>query len=240
MHPAVGTRTIHPPGSDQDLQAKARELGLWNLFLPHDSRGGGLTNLRYAPLAEITGWVPQLAPEALNCNAPDTGNMEVLTDFGTPEQQERWLTLAQRRDPVCVCHDRTRRCVFRCAQHQHGNPARRRRVRDQRAQVVDNRRDGSELQDLHRHGQNERGRGCPPPAVHGLGPRDTPGLTVVRPLMVYGYDDADHGGHAEVRFDNVRVPVSNLIGEEGSGFAIAQARLGPGRIHPLHARDRNG
>ena len=220
------------PAAIKDLQAKARELGLWNLFLPHNPRGGGLTNLQYAPLAEITGWVPQLAPEALNCNAPDTGNMEVLAEFGTPEQQEQWLT------PLLNAEIRS---AFAMTEPDVASS-------DARNICTEIRREGDEYVINGRKWWTTgamdpnckifivMGKTDPNADVHHqqsmvLVPRDTPGLTVVRPLMVYGYDDADHGGHAEVRFEDVRVPVSNLIGEEGSGFAIAQARLGPGRIH---------
>lgn len=216
----------------KELQAKARELGLWNLFLPHDPRGGGLTNLQYAPLAEITGWVPQLAPEALNCNAPDTGNMEVLAMFGNPEQQERWLT------PLLNAEIRS---GFAMTEPDVASS-------DARNISTEIRRDGDEYVINGRKWWTTGAMypGCEIFIVMGktdpnadprrqqsmiLVPRDTPGLEVVRALTVYGYDDADHGGHAELRFDNVRVPASNLIGEEGSGFAIAQARLGPGRIH---------
>ena len=107
----------------RDLQAKAREQGLWNLFLPGED-GAGLTNLQYAPIAEVTGWSPRLAPAAFNCAAPDTGNMEVLHDFGTGEQKERWLAAAAaRRDPLVVLHDRARHRVFRRDQHRHPHPA---------------------------------------------------------------------------------------------------------------------
>ncbi|MFT6563648.1 MAG: acyl-CoA dehydrogenase [Actinomycetes bacterium] len=214
------------------LQAKAREVGLWNLFLPRDPRGGGLTNLQYAPLAEITGRSPHLAPEALNCSAPDTGNMEVLAEFGTPKQQEQWLT------PLLNAQIRS---AFAMTEPDVASS-------DARNIATSIRRDGDEYVI---NGRKWWTTGAMDPAciifiVMGktdpaadsyhqqsmvLVPRDTPGLTIVRPLTVYGYADAEHGGHAELRFDEVRVPVSNLIGEEGSGFAIAQARLGPGRIH---------
>jgi acyl-CoA dehydrogenase len=220
------------PAVMKDLQAKARELGLWNLFLPHHPGGGGLTNLQYAPLAEITGRVPQLAPEALNCNAPDTGNMEVLNDFGNPEQQAQWLT------PLLNAEIRS---AFAMTEPDVASS-------DARNIATQIRREGDEYVINGRKWWTTgamdpnckifivMGKTDPNADVHHqqsmvLVPRDTPGLTVVRPLMVYGYDDADHGGHAEVRFHDVRVPVTNLIGQEGSGFAIAQARLGPGRIH---------
>lgn len=228
---AEGEPFARPP-IVRELQAKARELGLWNLFLPHDPRGGGLTNLQYAPLAEITGWVPQLAPEALNCNAPDTGNMEVLSMFGTPEQQERWLV------PLLNAEIRS---GFAMTEPDVASS-------DARNIATDIRRDGDDYVINGRKWWTTGAMypGCEIFIVMGktdpsadvrrqqsmiLVPRDTPGLTVVRPLTVYGYDDSDHGGHAELHFDNVRVPAGNLIGEEGSGFAIAQARLGPGRIH---------
>jgi acyl-CoA dehydrogenase len=214
------------------LQTKARELGLWNLFLPRDPRGGGLTNLQYAPLAEITGRSPHLAPEALNCSAPDTGNMEVLAEFGTPKQQEQWLT------PLLNAQIRS---AFAMTEPDVASS-------DARNIATSIHRDGDEYVI---NGRKWWTTGAMDPTckifiVMGktdsaaesyrqqsmvLIPRDAPGLTIVRPLTVYGYADAEHGGHAELRFDEVRVPVSNLIGEEGSGFAIAQARLGPGRIH---------
>ena len=116
---AAGRIWERPPVIDE-LKAEARERGLWNLFLPNRAGGAGLTNLQYAPLAEITGHSPALAPEALNCAAPDTGNMEILAEFGTPEQQERWLEpLLDGRDPVGVLHDRARRRLLRRHQHRH-------------------------------------------------------------------------------------------------------------------------
>ncbi|GAA3921619.1 acyl-CoA dehydrogenase family protein [Microbacterium invictum] len=214
-----------------ELRVKAREAGLWNLFLPGEN-GAGLTNLQYAPLAEITGWSPRLAPVALNCSAPDTGNMEVLNDFGTPEQQERWLTpllAAQIRSAFCM----TEPDVASSDATNIGTRIRR----DGDEYVITGRKwwstgamspdakifivMGKTDPDADRHRQQSM----------ILVPRDTPGVTVVRPLTVFGYDDRDHGGHAEVAFDEVRVPASHLIAGEGDGFAIAQARLGPGRIH---------
>jgi acyl-CoA dehydrogenase len=218
----------------QDLRAEARKRGLWNLFLPreHGGLGAGLTNLQYAPLAEITGHSPHLAPAALNCAAPDTGNMEVLAMFGTPEQKDRWLTpLLEGRirsafamtEPDVASSDATNIAT--------------RIERDGDEYVVNGRKwwitgamnpeteifivIGKTDPDASRHKQQSQ----------LLVPRDTPGLTVVRPMHVLGYDDHEHGGHAELLFEDVRVPVANLIGGEGDGFGIAQARLGPGRIH---------
>ncbi|MFF1789577.1 acyl-CoA dehydrogenase family protein [Kitasatospora sp. NPDC058243] len=214
-----------------ELQAEARKQGLWNLFLPGE-RGAGLTNLQYAPLAEITGRSPQLAPPALNCAAPDTGNMELLAQFGTAEQHERWLR------PLL---DAEIRSAFAMTEPE---------VASSDATNIATRieRDGDEYVVNGRKwyitgAMNPQCRilivmGKTDPAAEPhrqqsmvLVPRDTPGVTVRRGMTVFGYDDADHGGHAEVLFEDVRVPVGNLIGEEGAGFAIAQARLGPGRIH---------
>jgi acyl-CoA dehydrogenase len=218
----------------QELRTEARKRGLWNLFLPreHGDLGAGLTNLQYAPLAEITGHSSHLAPAALNCAAPDTGNMEVLAMFGTPEQKERWLTpLLDGRirssfamtEPDVASSDATNIAT--------------RIERDGDEYVVNGRKwwitgamnpqteifivMGKTDPDASRHRQQSQ----------LLVPRDTPGLTVVRPMHVLGYDDHEHGGHAELLFEDVRVPASNLIGGEGEGFGIAQARLGPGRIH---------
>ena len=219
----------------QELRAEARSRGLWNLFLPvghYGDLGAGLTNLQYAPLAEITGRAGQLAPAALNCAAPDTGNMEVLAMFGTPEQQERWLRP--------LMEGRTRSAFAMTEPDVASSDATNIEtsiVRDGDEYVINGRKwwitgamnpqcevfivMGKTDPSASRHRQQSQ----------VLVPRDTPGLTVVRPMHVMGYDDHEHGGHAELRFEDVRVPVSNLIGEEGGGFGVAQARLGPGRIH---------
>jgi acyl-CoA dehydrogenase len=220
-----------PPPVLTRLKAQAKLAGLWNLFLPGE-HGAGLTNLQYAPLAELTGRSPVIAPAALNCAAPDTGNMEVLAEFGNPEQQNRWLR------PLL---DGTIRSAFAMTEPQ---------VASSDATNIGTRivRDGDEYVITGRKfyisgAMNPNcqifilmGKTDPDAARHVqqsmiLVPRDTPGLSVERGMTVFGYDDGDHGGHAEVVLDNVRVPAGNLIGEEGSGFAISQARLGPGRIH---------
>ncbi|AEV88547.1 acyl-CoA dehydrogenase [Actinoplanes sp. SE50] len=220
-----------PPAALKVLQAKAKEAGLWNLFLPGE-HGAGLTNLQYAPLAEITGRSPAIAPAALNCAAPDTGNMEVLAEFGTPEQQERWLK------PLLAGEIRS---AFAMTEPQVASSDATnigtRIERDGDEYVINGRKFyitgamnpncrifivmGKTDPDADRHVQQSQ----------ILVPRDTPGLTVHRGMTVFGYTDGDHGGHAELIFDNVRVPAGNLIGVEGGGFAISQARLGPGRIH---------
>ncbi|WP_305785114.1 acyl-CoA dehydrogenase family protein [Symbioplanes lichenis] len=220
-----------PPPLLSRLQAQARLAGLWNLFLPGE-HGAGLTNLQYAPLAELTGRSPALAPAALNCAAPDTGNMEVLAEFGRPRQQERWLR------PLL---DGTIRSAFAMTEPE---------VASSDATNIGTRiaRDGDDYVITGRKfyitgAMNPNcqifivmGKTDPSAARHLqqsmiLVPRHTPGVEVRRGMTVFGYDDGDHGGHAEVVFDEVRVPAANLIGEEGSGFAISQARLGPGRIH---------
>jgi len=230
-----------------DLKAQARSRGLWNLFLTGKAAKAvsaldksllpdpPLANLQYAPLAEITGWSPSLAPEALNCAAPDTGNMEVLAEFGSPEQQERWLR------PLLEGTIRSAFCMTEpdVASSDATNIATT-ITPDGDGYVVNGRKwwssgaMSSECQILIVMGvsgeatSGERGHGR-----HSmiLVPRDTPGITVKRGVMVFGYTDGTHGGHAEVIFDNVRVPRENMIAGEGDGFAIAQARLGPGRIH---------
>jgi len=215
----------------RDLQREARARGLWNLFLPGE-RGAGLTNLQYAHVAEVTGWSPRLAPVAFNCAAPDTGNMEVLNEFGTPAQQEQWL------EPLLDARIRSAFCMTEpdVASSDATNIATRIR-RDGDHYVITGRKwwsTGAMNPDAAIF--IVMGKTDPDAARHRqqsmiLVPRDTPGVRIVRPLTVFGYDDRDHGGHAEVAFDEVRVPADNLIAGEGEGFAIAQARLGPGRIH---------
>jgi acyl-CoA dehydrogenase len=215
----------------QEIRAAARKQGLWNLFLPGE-HGAGLTNLQYAPLAEITGRSGHLAPAAFNCAAPDTGNMEVLALFGTPEQKKQWL------EPLLEGEIRS---AFAMTEPDVASSD----ATNIETSIV---RDGD---DYVINGRKWWITGAMSPAakifiVMGktdptadrhrqqsmiLVPRDTPGVTVKRGMEVFGYDDHEHGGHAELVFEDVRVPAANLIGSEGDGFAIAQARLGPGRIH---------
>ncbi len=215
----------------RELKEEAKRRGLWNLFLPGD-HGARLTNLQYAPLAEITGYASHVVPAALNCAAPDTGNMEVLAMFGTEAQREQWLRPlldGQIRSAFAMTEPDV-------ASSDAANIATSIR-RDGDEYVVNGRKwwitgamnpnaklfivMGKTDPDADRHRQQSM----------ILVPRNTPGVMVKRPMEVFGYDDHDHGGHAELEFREVRVPVENLIGKEGQGFAIAQARLGPGRIH---------
>ncbi len=219
----------------EELKAEARRQGLWNLFLPDAEHGAGLTNLQYAPLAEITGRSPQLAPTALNCAAPDTGNMEVLAQFGTAEQKKRWL------EPLLAGEIRS---AFAMTEPEVASSdatnitTRIERSADGSEYVISGRKwyiSGAMNPDCEIFivmGKTDPD-GADPRRQQSmvLVPRDTAGLEVRRAMRVYGYEDHYHGGHAEVVFDGVRVPAANLIGEEGGGFAIAQARLGPGRIH---------
>ncbi|MEV6629532.1 acyl-CoA dehydrogenase family protein [Actinoplanes sp. NPDC051470] len=220
-----------PPASLEPLKAEAKARGLWNLFLPGE-HGAGLTNVQYAPLAEITGRSPSIAPAALNCAAPDTGNMEVLAEFGTPAQREQWL------EPLLAGEIRS---AFAMTEPQVASSDATnigtRIVRDGDDYVVN----GHKFYISGAMNPNCKifivmGKTDPDAARHVqqsqiLVPRDTPGVTIKRGMTVFGYDDGDHGGHAEVFFEDVRVPATNLIGAEGGGFAISQARLGPGRIH---------
>jgi acyl-CoA dehydrogenase len=215
----------------EELKAEARRRGLWNLFLPGE-HGAGLTNLQYAPLAEITGHSSALAPEATNCAAPDTGNMEVLTMFGTPEQQTRWLK------PLLEGEIRSAFCMTEpeVASSDATNITTR-IERDGDDYVINGRKWWSSgalnpnCRILIVMGKTDPGAERHRQQSMVLVPRDTPGVQVKRGVHVFGYTDGPHGGHAEVVFDNVRVPVANLIAGEGEGFAISQARLGPGRIH---------
>jgi acyl-CoA dehydrogenase len=219
------------PAVVEELKVKARALGLWNLFLPHSTDPHhGLSVTEYATLAEITGWSPELAPEAINCAAPDTGNMELLDMFGTAEQKKMWL------EPLL---DGRIRSGFAMTEPDVASSD----ARNIQTSIV---RDGDHyvingVKWWTTGAMDERcailivmGKTNPDAADHQqqsmvLVPIDTPGVTVERNLTVFGY--VDQHGHAEVSFKNVRVPVTNRVGAEGEGFALAQARLGPGRIH---------
>ena len=211
----------------EELKAEARARGLWNLFLPSVS---GLSNLEYAAVAEVSGWSPDIAPEAINCQAPDTGNMETLHLFGTPEQKEQWL------EPLLAGEIRS---AFAMTEpdvaSSDATNIETSIVREGNDYVINGRKwwiSGA---------ADERckifivmGKTDPDAATYRqqsmvLVPRETPGLEIVRHLPTFGYQDQH--GHSELTLTDVRVPVTNLLGEEGGGFTIAQARLGPGRIH---------
>ena len=224
-----------PPIFDE-LKAKARSEGLWNFFMPpseHDDEyftSPGLTNLEYAPIAELMGTVP-IASEIFNCMAPDTGNFEVLHRYGTPAQKERFmLPLRDGADPFGLPDDRACGRLLRRAQHPDRDPPRRRRLRDQWPQVVVLGGRAPALRLFHLMGKTDPEAPAYRQQSMILVPRDTPGVTLVRHLPVFGYDHAPHG-HFEVLLENVRVPADNMLLGEGRGFEIAQGRLGPGRIH---------
>jgi acyl-CoA dehydrogenase len=229
---AAATDPWDEPPVVADLQASARSRGLWNLFLPGDRGGAGLTNLQYAPLAEVMGRSPELAPRAFNCAAPDTGNMELLAEFGSDEQRDRWLKPlldGQIRSAFCMTEPEV-------ASSDATNIATR-ITADGEDYVINGRKWWSSGAMSPRCALLiVMGKTDPSADRHRqqsmiIVPRDTPGVAVHRGLTVFGYTDGPHGGHAEVTFTDVRVPAANLIGREGDGFAIAQGRLGPGRIH---------
>lgn len=216
----------HPPVMEE-LKAEARRRGLWNLFLPQLS---GLSNVEYAAVAEISGWSPVIAPEAINCQAPDTGNMETLELFATPEQRERWLepllageirSAFAMTEPDVASSDATN-ITTQVTRDGDSYVINGRKwwitgVADERCQVFIVM--GKTNVDAETHRQQSM----------ILVPRDTPGVTIERSLPIFGYNDQH--GHCEITFRDVRVPAANLLGDEGDGFLISQARLGPGRIH---------
>lgn len=235
-HQAAANRAAGTPHRTPEvlerLKPIAREQGLWNLFLPDARDGAGLSVLDYAPVAELTGRSPAIAPEAMNCAAPDTGNMELLQMFGTPAQKAQWLEPLLRgeirscfsmTEPAVASSDATNIAAtitqdgdeYVVSGHKWWSTGAMRP--ECRISIVM----GVSDPDNERHARQSM----------ILVPLDTPGVTIERSTTVFGYDDGTHGGHGVISFDDVRVPASNLLGPRGGGFALAQARLGPGRIH---------
>ncbi|MDP9118431.1 MAG: acyl-CoA dehydrogenase family protein [Actinomycetota bacterium] len=228
---AAGT-PYRTPDVLRTLKDEARRRGLWNLFLPDDRFGAGLTVLDYAPIAELSGRSAAIAPEAMNCSAPDTGNMELIAMFGTDEQHARWLQPLLAAE-IRSCFSMTEPDV---ASSDASNIS---------ATIT---RDGDSFVVAGRKWWSTGALRpeCEVAIVMGISdpqaakysrhsmimvPLDSPGLTIQRSTTVFGYDDGPHGGHGVIDFDNVRIPAGNLLGPQGGGFMMAQARLGPGRIH---------